>query len=412
MIINLIQIYYLAQYFLSVKLLFLSTLYVFNRQKMRYIYSFILYLISFISFSQVGINTNTPDPSSALDVTSTSQGFLPPRMTEAQRNAIVSPARGLFIYNLTSNCFQFYNGGAWSKCIGEVESNKLDCNSIAVNGYYLVGQPLIATNTITIDVLVNVMDSYTISTNTVNGYSFSASGVFTSIGINTITLVGMGTPIAAQSDNFTINFVGTGFTCNKTIVVNGLTRNCLDYKNAGYNTDGLYIIDPDGVGGNAPFNCYCDMTHNGGGWTLVFNHNIAGGYWTGDAEADQFNIASPGLTTNKYSILYKIDAIKSSTAYEFRLYYPTLNKTNHWKQTFNPRSGGSPTSPVAGYVPISIDMTGSYWGGLENNNVATYLDGSVNHGNWWYSIGSTASYGTGGVPADVVPTDKVQLFIR
>jgi outer membrane protein assembly factor BamB len=33
---------------------------------------------------------------------------------------------------------------------------------------------------------------------------------------------------------------------------------------------GLYSLDPDGVGGKAPFNGWCDMTTDGGGWTLVF----------------------------------------------------------------------------------------------------------------------------------------------
>lgn len=379
---------------------------------MKNIFCFLFVFISFTSFSQVGIYTANPDPSSILEVKSTSKGFLPPRMTEAQRNTIISPATGLFIFNLDSNCFQYFNGTNWSKCLGEVKKNKLDCNSATVNGSFVVGQPLTGVNTITINVLVNVIDTFSISTNTLNGYSFSATGVFTFIGLNTITLYGSGTPVTAQNDNFTITFAGNTTTCNKTVsVLSTPTRNCLEYKIAGYNTDGIYTIDPDGLGGNAPFNCYCDMTNNGGGWTLVFNHDIIGGYWTNDAEADLFNIASPGLTTNKYSILNYIDAIKSDIPYEFRLYYPSLNKTNHWKQTFNPRSGGSPTSPVAGYVPISISMTANGWGGLENNSTNTYLDGTVNHVNWYYSIGSNGIWGTG-LPADSPATDKVQLFIR
>jgi hypothetical protein len=48
--------------------------------------------------NNVGINNTNPNPSAVLDVASTTQGFLPPRMTNAQRTAIVSPAVGLIVY--------------------------------------------------------------------------------------------------------------------------------------------------------------------------------------------------------------------------------------------------------------------------------------------------------------------------
>jgi hypothetical protein len=49
-----------------------------------------------------GVNAS-PHASAQVDVQSTTRGFLPPRMTTAQRNAIVAPAEGLMIYNLTTH---------------------------------------------------------------------------------------------------------------------------------------------------------------------------------------------------------------------------------------------------------------------------------------------------------------------
>ncbi len=63
--------------------------------------------------AQSGINTNTPDTSAILDVFSTNMGFLPPRLTTAQRDAIATPAEGLTIYNTTVNCLQWWNGSYW-----------------------------------------------------------------------------------------------------------------------------------------------------------------------------------------------------------------------------------------------------------------------------------------------------------
>ena len=74
-------------------------------------------LITINCFSQqvgVGINsTGAPANASAiLDVSSISQGALIPRMTTSQRDAIVSPAHSLLIFNTTTQCYEGYNSNA------------------------------------------------------------------------------------------------------------------------------------------------------------------------------------------------------------------------------------------------------------------------------------------------------------
>jgi uncharacterized protein (TIGR02145 family) len=85
---------------------------------------FLLFTFAFLLSSQaqsVGIGTNTPNASAQLDVSSTSKGFLPPRMTYVQRSTILSPAAGLMIY--CTDCglkgeWQGYNGSEWTNMTG------------------------------------------------------------------------------------------------------------------------------------------------------------------------------------------------------------------------------------------------------------------------------------------------------
>jgi len=64
-------------------------------------------------FAQQGFGITKPDASALVDITSTTMGFLPPRMTDAQMAAIASPAEGLVVYNTTRHCMMYYSSGAW-----------------------------------------------------------------------------------------------------------------------------------------------------------------------------------------------------------------------------------------------------------------------------------------------------------
>ena len=76
-------------------------------------------LFTALGYAQVGINTNNPDASSALEIESTTGGILIPRLTLAQRDAIAAPATGLMIYQTDQTTgFYFYDGTTWTRIEG------------------------------------------------------------------------------------------------------------------------------------------------------------------------------------------------------------------------------------------------------------------------------------------------------
>ncbi|MDA9970343.1 DUF1566 domain-containing protein [Flavobacteriaceae bacterium] len=86
---------------------------------MKKITTIALMLFTALGYAQVGINTNTPDASSALEIESTTGGILIPRLTQTQRDAITAPATGLMIYQTNqSTGFYFFDGTVWTKING------------------------------------------------------------------------------------------------------------------------------------------------------------------------------------------------------------------------------------------------------------------------------------------------------
>ena len=90
-----------------------------------------------------------------------------------------------------------------------------NCTGATIAGIYTVGTNLSATNTLTVQVNVTVSGSYSISTNIVNGLSFSKTGTSTTTGTQNVTLIGSGLPTTAGVNNFTINGAsGCSFAVN------------------------------------------------------------------------------------------------------------------------------------------------------------------------------------------------------
>ncbi len=92
----------------------------------------------FAQTGSVGINNNgsIPDASAMLDVSSTTKGFLPPRMTDLEKTAIANPVAGLMIWCYDcgpSGVMQVYNGTVWTN-MGGGSASELAIGQSAMGG--------------------------------------------------------------------------------------------------------------------------------------------------------------------------------------------------------------------------------------------------------------------------------------
>jgi len=180
----------------------------------------------------VGINTTTPNANSVLDVISgnNNKGVLIPRLTEAQRNAIVinqSKDDGLTVYNTTEDCFNYWSlaDNEWKSVCGQMGKSvfTIDCSTSKAMGSYVKGKELTNSNYLTITVNVTKVGNYTISGTTTNGYNFYGTGVFLNTGTQTIQIPGQGTPQNIQTDNVSLEANGAAVTCTPAILITVLS---------------------------------------------------------------------------------------------------------------------------------------------------------------------------------------------
>jgi hypothetical protein len=92
------------------------------------------------TYAQLGINTDgsAPHSSAILDVKSTLKAFYPPRMTTAEKDAIVGKQAGAVVYDITLGALSFYNGSAWMQGGGSAFTMPyMGSAAVGSNGYVL-----------------------------------------------------------------------------------------------------------------------------------------------------------------------------------------------------------------------------------------------------------------------------------
>lgn len=217
-----------------------------------------------------------------------------------------------------------------------------------------------------------------------------------------------------------------GFNDQTRLIFSNQVKSCKDAKdkqipnNIGNMGNGIYTINISETSTIRNFRVYCDMSSDGGGWTLVFRHDIGGGYFSASGEVFNINQETPSLSTKKYSILNKLNYFKNNNKFKFRLNWPGYVEKNIWYQESNPNEDVD----VSGYQKISVTSTSNFWGGLElgngshgpANDVNSYIDGSTNSNHWYYAIGLYNEW-RGGLPAsDIISrrsgVSKVELWVQ
>ena len=128
--------------------------------------------------------------------------------------------------NISSTCtfsITVQPSGGGNPAVYTLNVNAGACSGATYAGTYTAGTPLTGTNAVLLNVTVITPGTYTITTNTVNGMTFSGTGTFIIAGSQPVVLIGSGTPTVSGAFNFTAT-AGIS-TCTFSITVNGTVLN-------------------------------------------------------------------------------------------------------------------------------------------------------------------------------------------
>lgn len=175
----------------------------------------------------------------------------------------------IFVSVLISSCQKEVDWGLGNNVsIGSLQSNTTgNCLGSTVSGNYKKDTTLNTSHFVNVSVDVDSSGSYSIHTDTVNGYYFRAIGTFTITGIQVVKLVGAGKPLAAGTNIFTVKYNGT--ICQFSVTVTAA---------AGGGGTSAYSIDCTTADLNGTYEATVAMTTSN---TVILDVNVTtAGSWS------------------------------------------------------------------------------------------------------------------------------------
>jgi len=229
-----------------------------------------------------------------------------------------------------------------------------NCKPVVIEGMYAKGIPTTNANTLQAQVTVAVPGAYHISTNTVNGVSFSGTGTFTSVGPQNVLLYASGTPTTSGSNMFTLSYGNS--QCAFTLDVSG---------------------DATGTLGSSAGACT----------SVAFNGSYQQGVImnAGNSVTVQVNVTTPGAytisTDSINGVRFSGSGIFSATGIQSVALTGAGTPLNDGVQNYNVTFGTSmcgftitylpATAPSGDYFPLSLNSNWTYGlvGGSTSDNV-------------------------------------------
>lgn len=227
---------------------------------------------------------------------------------------------------------------------GTLGSNAGACTPFAINGTYQQGVAMNIGNTASVQVNVTTPGAYVIKSDSVNGVRFSAEGIFSTTGVQNVTLTGSGTPDSSGVQNFPVTF-GTS-TCSFAITFLPAAAASDDYFPLSLNSNWTY----GQVGGSVPdtiTNKVIDYSPTIGAQSyqaiqVSQNNNIA----------DSFYYRKPGGDYYEYIDFSKLFGFDQYVGSEFIFLKDNVGVGQTWSTpNINGTIGGN---AVSGHVEMTI----------------------------------------------------------